>query len=107
MQYEGIVKAICQKEVIGNDLEKQTLVLEENTDREFKGSLAVDFFRDKIALLEGVKVGDVVTVQLNSRCNESKTQPGRYFNSITCWKLTAGQGAPASAAPKADDDLPF
>ena len=107
MQYEGIVKVICPKEVIGNDLEKQTLVLEENTDREFKGSLAVDFFRDKIALLEGVKVGDVVTVQLNSRCNESKTQAGRYFNSITCWKLTAGQGAPASAAPKADDDLPF
>ena len=57
--------------------------------------------------LEGVRVGDLVTVQLNSRCNESKTQPGRYFNSITCWKLTAGQGAPASAAPKADDDLPF
>ncbi len=108
MQYEGIVKVICPKEVIGNDLEKQTLVLEENTDREFKGSLAVDFFRDKIALLEGVKVGDVVTVQLNSRCNESKTQAGRFFNSITCWKLTAGANqSAAGSAPKADDDLPF
>lgn len=87
MQYEGIVKAICQKEVIGNDLEKQTLVLEENTDREFKGSLAVDFFRDKIGLLEGVKEGDLILVNLNSRANESKTQAGRYFNAITCWKL--------------------
>lgn len=107
MQYEGIVKFIGQREVIGNDLEKQTIVLEENTDREFKGSLAIDFFRDKIALLEWVKVGDLVTAQLNSRCNESKTQAGRYFNSITCWKLTAGAGQSSAAAPKVDDDLPF
>ena len=56
MNYQGIVKFIGQRETIADGVEKQTIVLEENTDREFKGSLAVDFFRDKIALLEGVKV---------------------------------------------------
>lgn len=107
MQYQGTVKFIGQKETIGENLEKQTLVLEEITDREFKGGLAVDFFRDKIQLLDGVKVGDVVTVSLNTKCNESKTQAGRYFNSITARKLEAGTQAPAAGKAAKNDDLPF
>ncbi len=105
MHYQGIVKFIWQKESIAEGVEKQTMVLEENTDREFKGSLAVDFFRDKIQLLDGVKVGDMVTAHLNTRCNESKNQPGRYFNSITCWRIETGnQSAPSKSS---NDDLPF
>jgi len=37
MQYTGTVKFIGPKETIGaNEIEKQTIVLEEETDREFK-----------------------------------------------------------------------
>jgi hypothetical protein len=105
MHYQGIVKFIWQKESIAEGVEKQTIVLEENTDREFKGSLAVDFFRDKIQLLENVKVGDLVTAHLNTRSNESKNQPGRYFNSVTCWRIETGnQWTPAQSS---NDDLPF
>ncbi len=110
MQYTGTVKFIGPKEEVGaNALMKQTVVLEEETDREFKGGLAVDFFKDKTELLNGVKVGDMITVYLNTRVNESKTQPGRYFNSITGWRLAAGQGSEKPAAKKAEtnDDLPF
>lgn len=107
MQYQGNVKFIGQKETIGENLEKQTIVLEENTDREFKGSLAVDFFRDKIQLLDNVKVGDLITVHLNTRCNESKTQPGRYFNSVTAWRIETGAQQSAPAGQAANDDLPF
>lgn len=105
MQYQGMVKFIGQRETISEWVEKQTIVLEENTDREFKGSLAVDFFRDKIQLIENVKVGDLVTVHLNTRCNESKNQPGRYFNSITGWRIETG--AQAASTKPATDDLPF
>ena len=74
MQYTGTVKVIGPKEEVGaNALVKQTMVLEENTDREFKGGLAVDFFKEKTELLDGVKVGDMVTAYLNTRVNESKT----------------------------------
>jgi len=90
MQYQGVVKVIGNKESIAEGVEKQTIVLEENTDREFKGSLAVDFFRDKIQLLDNIRVGDLITVYLNTRCNESKNQPGRYFNSITAWRIESG-----------------
>ena len=84
---------------------KQTVVLEEVTDREFKGGIAVDFFKEKTELLEGIRVGDVVTVYLNFRVNESKTQPGKFFNSVSCWKLERGEGSAQGA--KSSDDLPF
>jgi hypothetical protein len=71
--------------------------------------LAVDFFKDKTQLLENIKVGDTVTVHLNARCNESKTQPGRYFNSITGWRIEQGaqEQAQASSKKSGGDDLPF
>jgi hypothetical protein len=68
--------------------------------------LAVDFFKEKVELLDGIRVGDVVTVYLNTRVNESKTQAGRYFNSITCWKLERGEGS-AQSSKSGGDDLPF
>ena len=108
MQYTGTVKFIGPKETIGtNGLEKQTIVLEEETDREFKWGLAVDFFKDKIELLSNVKVGDLITVHINTRTNESKTQAGRWFNSITGWRLEAGAGSAAKPAKQPTDDLPF
>ena len=111
MQYTGTVKFIWPKETIGaNALEKQTIVLEEETDREFKGGLAVDFFKEKTELLSNIKVGDLITVYINTRVNESKTQPGRYFNSITGWRLEQGAGSeskPSSKKEESNDDLPF
>ena len=88
--------------------------MEEETDREFKGGLAVDFFKEKTELLNGIKVGDLITVYINTRVNESKTQPGRYFNSITGWRLEQGAGNGGESKPssgkktkEANDDLPF
>jgi hypothetical protein len=112
MQYTGTVKFIWPKETIGvNDLEKQTIVLEEETDREFKGGLAVDFFKEKTELVNNVKIGDLITVHINTRVNESKTQPGRYFNSITGWRLESGAGNgnenKANNKKEDNDDLPF
>ena len=76
MQYQGFVKFIGPKETFGEGIEKQTIVLEENT-------------------------GDLITVHLNSRANESKNQPGRWFNSITCWRIEK------AAASTSNDELPF
>ena len=103
MQYQGFVKFIWPRETIWEGIEKQTIVLEENTDREYKGSIAVDFFRDKIALLSDVNTDDLITVHLKFRANESKNQPGRWFNSITCWRI---EKANASAGDSSDE-LPF
>ncbi len=83
--------------------------MEEETDREYKGGLAVDFFKEKTELLSNVKIGDLITVYINTRVNESKTQPGRYFNSITGWRMEQGAGSESKGSSKKenDDDLPF
>ena len=51
----------------------------------------------------------MVTVYLNTRVNESKTQPGRYFNSITGRRLEQGAGSESKGGNKKEesDDLPF
>jgi hypothetical protein len=53
MQYTGKVTHIGAEEKIGEkETPKKTFVLEEITDREYPGSLAVDVRADKISLLE-------------------------------------------------------
>lgn len=79
--------------------------MEEETDREFKGGLAVDFFKEKTDLLNDVKVGDLITVYINTRVNESKTQAGRRFNSITGRRLE--KGGDSNKKQENNDDLPF
>jgi hypothetical protein len=108
MQYTGTIKFIWPKEEVGaNAIVKQTIVLEEETDREFKGGLAVDFFKEKTELLSDVQVGDMITVYINTRVNESKNQPGRRFNSITGRRLEKGTGSAGAKKEEGGDDLPF
>ncbi len=104
MEFEGIVTVVWEEEKIWeNQIPKRTLVIEEETDREYKGSMAVEFFRDKVELLTDVNVWDKVRVGLNFRSREYN---GRYFNTISGWRLdkvAAGAGGAASS----DEDLPF
>ena len=53
MEFIGKIIFKGQKEVVGqNGTEKLTIALEEISDREYKASLAVEFYKDKIALIE-------------------------------------------------------
>lgn len=103
MQYTGTIIFKGEEEVINENLTKQTIVLEEITDREFKGWIAIDFLKDKTQLLSTFKVGDEVIVSLNFRANKSKTQEGKYFTSINGWRIEAMNQAAAESNP----DLPF
>ena len=109
MQYEGVITHIGDVEEIGeNKTAKKTIVLEENTDREYKGGLAFDLWGEKVSLIDGYNVGDVITVHLNTRAREYN---GRWYNSISWWKIegnaSSESAAPAPAKEEWDDDLPF
>ena len=94
MEFYGKIISISAVEEVGaKNTPKQTFVLEEDTTREFKGSIAIDLLGDKVALLEGSKVGHFVTAHLNTRTAEHN---GRIYNNISAWKITKkddGQGA--------------
>lgn len=103
MQYEGKIKYIGSIEYVGrNQLEKRTVVLEEVADREYKGGIAFDLFKDKVRLIDPYEVGDIVTAHLSFKCRYYETTD-RYYTSITCWKLEGDHRASESV----DDDVPF
>ena len=102
MQYEGKITKIYETETVGqNALPKRTLVLEEITDREYKGWIAIDFIKDKTALLDRFEVWDIVNVSLNFSARYSE-QYDKHFNSINGWKIDL-----VSSNPDQEEDLPF
>lgn len=114
MQYEGKITTLLAKELVGaNQLPKRTLVLEEITDKEWKGWLVVDFLKEKVDLLDEFAVGDQVRVSLNTRASEYN---GRRYNNITCRRIEKIWGEQAASSPDApaapatqeyEDELPF
>ncbi len=89
--------------------EKRDLVLEIG-DGKFVQTVPFEAFGDKMASLEGLSVGDEVTVRFGLRGREWK---GRYFTNLSIISVENAGGAKAKpkAAPAGDladsDDMPF
>jgi len=96
---------IWQEETVWqNNSRKVTFVIEEETDREFKWSIAVDLWNDKVDLIKDFKQGDKVKAWLNFRAREYN---GRWFNGVSAWRLDKADGSTTPKAAPAEDDLPF
>jgi len=103
MNYEWKLIFIWPVETVWqNGLQKRTFVLEEVSDKEYKGSIAIDLIKEKVNILNEYKVGDVVSVWLNFRANYSENT-GRYYNGINAWNIKKI----SSAIGNTDEDLPF
>ena len=96
-----------------NNVPKITFVLEENVDKEFKSSIAVDILWDKTELIKQHKVGDAIKVYLNFKANEYET---RRYNRISAWRIEGGTAVTTPATKEwgekveekaPADDLPF
>ena len=79
LQFEGKVVKVLPKQTFWSWFEKQTLILEEDSTKEYKQSLSVDFFKEKMKMLDSLKEGDSVVVKFNTKTKEHN---GRYYNSI-------------------------
>lgn len=110
MEFEGTILTIWpEEEVWANNLRKLTFVVEENSDREYKSSMAVELYKDKVDLIKSLSEWDKVKVWLNFKAREYN---GRWFTNISAWRIDKidGWSTPTSntaPAKSADDDLPF
>ena len=105
MQYEWKITNLLPIETINTawgERKKQTVVLEETRDVEYKWWIVVDLWWAKADLLSNSKVWDTITVHLNSKVREYN---GKFYNAITGWKVVFGN-KPTQEAPK-EDELPF
>ena len=108
MHYIGTITNLLKEELVGaNQLRKRSVVVEEITDRDYKGSIVVDFYKEKCDVLNNFKVGDTVKVWLNFRANEYNW---KWYNSVSWWSINAESSSTPNATPPKnsyEDDLPF
>ena len=110
MEFIGKVLNKWNKEAIGaQGLEKQSIVLEESSDKQYKDSIMVDFFGEKCGLIWDFRPGDIVKILFNPRAKEYN---GKRYNSMGWRKaeiVQKGSGTSSAAEPayNDNDDLPF
>ena len=100
MTITGTVHHIGQTEVISEKFSKRLLVVA--TEDKFNNLAPIEFTKEKTGLLDGLRIGQNVSVEANVGGREYS---GKYYPSITGWKLTAGQSAPVEDIDA--DMLPF
>jgi single-strand DNA-binding protein len=107
MEFKGKVTFIGGADVISEKLTKRIFVIEIQNGQ-YKDDLAFELINNKVDLVDGVNVGDTVTVGANI---SSREWNGKWFTQASAWKIDAMSpaGTPAPVKAKADlgDDLPF
>jgi hypothetical protein len=88
MTITGTVHHIGQTEVISDKFSKRLLVVA--TEDKFNNLAPIEFTKEKTGLLDGLRIGQSVSVEINLGGREYSC---KYYPSITGWKLTAGQQA--------------
>jgi single-strand DNA-binding protein len=95
----GKVKLIQDAQTFGSGFTKREMVVVVE-DGKYPQEINLEFVQDKVSLLDTVSIGQEVTVTFDIRGREYN---GRYFNNLQGWKIQAGAGAAAPAAPAAGD----
>lgn len=91
MDFTGKVTHKTNKELVWEKQSpKQSIRVEEVTDKEYKNAMFVDFFGKSQPLLDEVNVWDIVTVSVNVKCSEYK---GRWYTNLSGWAIKVEQQA--------------
>jgi len=104
----GQVIKIMDLETFVSGFSKRCFVVE--TAGRYPQPIMLECWKDRAKLLDTVRVGDTVTAAYNLNGRENN---GRYYVSLTCWKIDATPGAaPADpgddyATVDYDENAPF
>ncbi len=117
MQFTGrVLTKTLQITVGANNTPKISLIMEEDSEKQYKDSIMIDFVgEEKVALVDGISEGSTITVSFNTRATEYN---GRHYNNLNGWRIEGGsseggnnQSAPAKKKEEKIeedfDDLPF
>ena len=108
---EGRIIVIEEPQSFASGFTKREFVIE--TDEKYPQQVKFECVKDGVAMLDGRKIGDPVTVHFNLRGREYN---GRYFVNLHCYKIECDSvanmddDAPPEADAKAEvdeDECPF
>lgn len=113
----GKLKRVTEIQQITDTFKKREFVIE--TDEQYPQTIGFEIIQDKVNLIDGFNVGEIIEVFFNLRGREwqkDASSPIRVFNSLHAWRIQKVQNEapatdmPSGAAPSGssfDDDLPF
>ena len=105
MEFIGKVLFKSAQEAIWSQwLAKQSLVLEESNDKQYKDSIMIEFFWEKCGLIADVQTGDIMKILFNPRAKEYN---GRRYNSMNGWKVELIQKAGWSWSSSSAEPMPY
>jgi hypothetical protein len=119
-ELEGTLKQLFDTQTFASGFAKREFVVEV-PDGKYPQMLKFECVKDKIAMLDGVKIGDPVKVAFDIRGSEYKE---RFYVNLNAWKITKGEGGdgesrierdPVNSSfdsqfdnePDSSDDIPF
>ena len=97
-QLTGTVKVILDEQTFASGFNKREFVVTDEADK-YPQDIKFEAVKDKVELVNALKVGDKVNVTFDLRGNEYS---GKYYVSLAAWKIEVT--APAQSAP-VDDPL--
>lgn len=105
MAYKGTVIAIFDVQTISDKFRKREVVLSDTNDK-YPQEVKFQAVNDKVGLLDGVKIGDVLEVEYNLRGRRSTTKDGKevWYNSLDLWRVNRGE---SMAKPRTAEDYNF
>lgn len=104
----GRVAFVSELDAKNEKYPKRTITIEE--EGEYPNSATVEFSGEKLNLLDGVRVGQKVTVHFNLSAREWN---GKYFQNLRGWKIDfhKAESEPLPEPPPVSvtnqDDFPF
>jgi len=104
IQISGTVETVLPIEDFPSGFRKRVLVI--NTGGDYPQTIPVEFTKDKVDVLAGLRKGQEVTAHVNLRGNEYN---GKYYANIQGWKLDkseAQSGDSAHATRKMHGSVP-
>jgi hypothetical protein len=116
----GTLKHLMDLQTFASGFTKREFVMEVQ-DGKYPQMIKFECVKDKTAILDGLAIGDEITVTFDIRGNEFKE---RFYVNLVAWKLSKGEGGsnsgqqspPAGASslddqfdnePDDGDDIPF
>lgn len=97
-ELEGTLKQLFDTQTFASGFAKREFVVEV-PDGKFPQMIKFECVKDKIAMLEGVGIGDQVKVAFDIRGSEYKE---RFYVNLNAWKLTKTDGGGGSGGGEED-----
>lgn len=96
MELAGKVKLLFDTQEFASGFKKREFVV--TTQEQYPQDVKFEVIKERIDMIDQLKVGDEVTVHFNIRGNEYQ---GKYFVNLQAWRIEKGTGTAPSAAPSA------